>query len=110
MVRVSLLIVARQGQASSLAVALRLLMARTSGCPGLVASRVSTDLANPSEFHYVEEWLTEVDLQAQIRSERFKFFIAVLEAAAQPPQFDVELVSQFRGLDYVEGVLRGKES
>jgi hypothetical protein len=53
---------------------------------------------------YVEDWSSELELRAQVRSERFPRLLAVMETALTPPQIVFELASGSRGLDYVEEV------
>jgi hypothetical protein len=73
---------------------------------GCLARRlsVSSESGSPQCVRYVEDWSSELELRAQVRSERFPRLLAVMETALTPPQIVFELASGSRGLDYVEEV------
>ena len=76
-------------------------------------ARVGHHLSTVSDsdtLHYSEEWFTESDFRSQIGTARFQRLIAVMEAAAEPPLFEVQIISRSYGLDYVAAVLRGSSS
>jgi quinol monooxygenase YgiN len=106
-IRVSLLIVARSGEVRGLAAALRSVAAQALTQPGCLESYASTDLTIGEALHYTELWSSEAYFRAQIRSERFKRLIRVIEAAAEPPRLHVQVVARTHGLEYIEDVLRG---
>jgi|SRR5687767_9515561 len=110
MVRLSLLLLARPGQVGDLVAELRTLMLRARGERGFVTCNMSVSLSDRDALRYVEEWSDELDLRDQIRSDRFHRLICLMEAAAEPPHFEVQLDTGPRGLDYVEDVLRGEAS
>jgi quinol monooxygenase YgiN len=105
-IRLALTLVAHRGQLKELATELRVLMGQTLGKPGLVDCQLSIDFVDPHRLHYAEEWRSERDLKNQIPSERFHRLIALLEAAAERPRFDVQLIIRSDGLDFVEEALR----
>jgi quinol monooxygenase YgiN len=104
---VSVLIVARPGEARGLAGVLRAVAVQAQTRPGCLESHASTDLTIPEALRYVELWTDEARFREQICSGRFQRLIGVIEAAAEPPRLRVEVVSETRGFDYVEAVLRG---
>jgi quinol monooxygenase YgiN len=110
MVRLSVRLMARPGQARSLAAALRQLLAEARRARACVGHHLSTDVSDSDTLHYSEEWFTEPDFRSQIGTARFQRLIAVMEAAAEPPQFEVQIISRSYGLDYVAAVLRGSSS
>src|SRR5262245_18979567 len=107
-VRLALTLVAHRGQLKELATELRVLMGQTLLKPGLHDCQLSIDFVDPHRLHYIEEWRSERDLRNQIPSDRFHRLIALLEAAAERPRFDVQLVIRSDGLDFVEETLRGR--
>ena len=107
-VRLALTLVAHRGQIKELATELRVLMGQALGKPGLVDCQLSIDFVDPHRLHYAEEWRTERDLRNQIPTGRFHRLIALLEAAAERPRFDVQLVIRSDGLDFVEEALRSQ--
>lgn len=100
MVRLSVTLTARRGQAETLAAALRSVMVQAQRKPTCVHCELSADVRDANTLRYVEEWVTETDLRCEIRSERFRRLIAVIEAAAQRPKFEVQVVSASFGLEY----------
>ena len=81
-------------------------MTQAQGERDCVRCQVSIDLMDPDILHYVEEWATEFALRDEIRSPRFHRLITIIEEASARPVFNVQLVSQSSGYDYVETVLR----
>ena len=68
------------------------------GCLGC-----STWIDPDSTVHYVEEWATEEDMRARVRSDRFTSLLSVVETAREATvHFD--FVTQTRGLEYVAEV------
>ena len=106
MVRLSVRLVARPGQARSLAAALRQLLAEARTARACVGHQLSTDLSDSDTLHYAEDWFTETDFRSQIGTPRFQRLIGIMEAAAEPPRFEVQIISRSYGLDYVAAVLR----
>ena len=93
-----------------MASALRHLMMQTRAERGCARCELSTDLVDPAILYYVEEWAGESDLRDQIRSERFRQLIEVMETAAHPPRFIVQRVIVACGFDYVQAALREHQS
>jgi len=68
------------------------------GCLGC-----STWIDPDSTVHYVEEWATEEDIRARVRSDRFTSLLSVVESAREATvHFD--FVTKTRGLEYVAEV------
>lgn len=104
MIRISLVLAAPRGGFERLGATLRLLMAQARAAEGCVNSHVSNDLHDHATFHYVEEWISETELQRDIRSERFGRLIEALELAARPPRVEIQVILESHGLDYIEAV------
>jgi len=107
-IRLFVLIVARPGEVKGLVAALRSIMVQALGEPGCLECHLTTDLTNPSALHYAEHWTSEAQFRQQVSSARFRRLAWIIEAAAHPPRLEVQLVSQTRGLDYVQSALRGE--
>lgn len=107
MVRLSMLLAARRGEATNLTGALRSVMAQAMRVRGCLGCDLSADLTNPDGVHYVERWATELELRERIRSPQFMRLIAVVETSATPPRFDIEFVTSSRGIEYLGEVLNG---
>ena len=109
MVRVALTLVAAENQLAALAAALRPLLAEAYVQSGCSDCWLAADLFRANTLHYVEEWATEEDLRADIASGRYRRLAQVMEAAAEPPVFKVELLDRTCGLEYVEEALGGQQ-
>lgn len=81
-------------------------MTQAQGKRECVRCQMSLDLTDPDILHYIEEWRTESALQDEILSPRFHRLITVIEEASERPHFNVEIVSESSGFDYIETVLR----
>jgi len=68
------------------------------GCLGC-----STWIDPDSTVHYVEEWATEDDMRARVRSDRFTSLLAIVESAKEA-KVHFDFVTQTRGLEYVAEV------
>ncbi len=68
------------------------------GCLGC-----STWIDPDSTVHYVEEWATEEDIRARVRSDRFTSLLAVVESAREA-NVHFDFVTKTRGLEYVAEV------
>jgi quinol monooxygenase YgiN len=58
----------------------------------------------PGQFFYYEEWTSEEQLCCQLRSDRFRQMLALMEAAVEPPVLEIRLVNEVRGLEYVKSL------
>lgn len=110
MVRLSVILQAREGQASAIQSALRSLMRGTRLEPGCTGCRVwtSADEGHPGRtlVYYEEQWATEKAIEDRVRADAFTKVLEVLEAADATPQVDFDFVSRHQGLEYVEAVRR----
>src|SRR5262245_26497626 len=106
MVRLSLHLVARHSERRSLAAAFRTIMLQAVSDAGCISCQLSSDLGDPDVLRYVERWTSETQLRDQIQSKRFDTLIALMEASAEPPRLEIELVTRSYGLEYVHAVRR----
>jgi len=95
-----------QGQVRSITSALETVMMRTRAEPGCTECSVWTRMGALVEIDYVENWSTEIDLQRQIRSDRFANLAELMERATERPAIEFVLPGKTRGLDYAEDVRR----
>jgi quinol monooxygenase YgiN len=59
----------------------------------------------PGQFFYFEEWASEEELKAQLRSTRFAQLFSLLETAAETPRLEIRALGPARGLDYIREFL-----
>ena len=104
MVRLTVTLIASQTGARPLLDAFRCLMGPTRLEPGCLRCLVWEEIEDDTTLHYAEEWATEADMRRRVQSDRFTSLLAVMEAAAEPPQVQFDFVTITRGLDYVAEV------
>lgn len=111
MVRLSVILQARVGQAASIQAALRSLMRGTRlqpGCTGChVWTNVEEDTPGCTLVHYEELWATEQAMEDRVRADAFTKVLEILEASNEQPRVEFDFVSRHEGLEYVEAVRRG---
>jgi quinol monooxygenase YgiN len=107
MVRFTLAIVSAPGSVAMAAAAIRQLMFQVRRERGCLSAWASADLLDPCRQYYVEEWMTEDDFVARLRSAQFQGLITLMEAAAEPPQVSVQTVSRSYGFEYIETAIDG---
>ncbi|HEX8911135.1 MAG TPA: hypothetical protein VF796_02165 [Humisphaera sp.] len=69
-----------------------------------VRCAVAVDAESRDTLIYSEDWLSQEDVDRQIRSPRFAQVLVIMEMADRPPTLEFEFVSQTRGLEYAESV------
>jgi hypothetical protein len=77
---------------------------------GCVDCQIYAQTGNPLSLHYVEQWSTPQEFEAQVRSQRFGMLLAIMETAPQAPRLEVRSVSEQRGLDYIRVVRLGVDT
>ena len=96
-----------RGEMGAINTALHSLMVATRAEPGCLGCFLSTEMGDRAGFSYLEEWKTEQDLIAQIRSDRFAKLAHLMESATEPPSVEFSLEGQTRGIEYAEEVRGG---
>ena len=107
MVRFTLAIASSPDSVAMTAAAIRQVMFQVRRERGCLGAWASADLLDGCRQYYVEEWMTEDDFIARLRSARFQGFITLMEAAAEQPQVSVQMVSHSYGFEYIETLLDG---
>jgi quinol monooxygenase YgiN len=101
MVRLSVTLVASPMGARPLLDAFRSLMVPVRLERGCLGCLVWEETDDDTTLHYAEEWASESDMKRRVQSDRFTSLLAVMEAAAEPPEVYFDFVARRRGLDYV---------
>jgi quinol monooxygenase YgiN len=102
MVRFSVRLHGSGRSADRLVEAFRFVMVTTRLEPGCLNCAVWTD--SEASVHYAEEWASEPDLRAHVRSEEFTMVLSIIESANEAPDVRFDFVTASRGLDYVTDV------
>jgi quinol monooxygenase YgiN len=80
----------------------------TEAMPECRASWVCQDVENDRVFTYFVQWDTREDLEAQLRSERFRKLLPYIETSVEPPAVTFSSVKHLRGIEYLVEVLSAK--
>ena len=105
MVRLAVVLAAPVRGTQQLVHALRFLALPTSFEPDCLGCSCRVSAGDDESFVcYEEEWATEEAMRLRVRSDRFTQFLEVLESSPRAPSVQFDLVTETRGLDYVEEV------
>jgi quinol monooxygenase YgiN len=103
-VQLTVRLTAKAGRAQQLVQALRSVMKHAvlnGACSG---AYIAADVDEANAFWYCEDWQDALELEGQLRTERFSHLLALLETAPVPPLLEFRVVAETRGLDYVAAV------
>ena len=111
MVRLKVALAASRGHAPRLLDALRFLIGETRLEHGCVTCVAWIDHGDPGSHdsttvHYLEEWVSELDMRQRVLSDAFTSLLSVMEAAARAPHVEFDFTTARRGLDYIAEVRR----
>ncbi len=104
MVQVVLRMVTHGRRTAEMARTLRSLMLPLQAAAGFVSCRLYQEADRPEVLCYVEEWRTPEDLNQQIRSSHYTRLLALMESAVEPPDLQLNWVTDVKGLEYLETV------
>jgi len=108
MLQVALTMVAHPRRRAEMIEALRSLMLLLPAAPGFVSCRLCQEADDANLICYLEEWQNPEDLDRQICSNHYTRLLAIMEEAAEPPEFRLNWVTDVRGLEYLEAVRKVK--
>lgn len=77
---------------------------------GAVCCRIFVDPTEPRKFVYVEEWASDAELRRELRAERLRDLLSLMESSAAAPTLEFRTVTEVRGLDLVEEVRNERPS
>ncbi len=81
---------------------LRVIMRPATMARACAGTMLSAMVENPTVLCYTEDWLTEEALAEELRSPRFTQLLNVMESAVSRPSLEIRVVSEIRGLEFVE--------
>jgi hypothetical protein len=90
--------------------ALRSLMLPAQFEAGFLGCQLYAEAGEADSLCYLEQWVTQCDLEREIRSIRFGRLLAVMETAAGLPTLEVRHVSETRSWDYIQEIRGGPGS
>jgi quinol monooxygenase YgiN len=77
--------------------------------PGCASSSVYEELSPERAILCVQKWLSEEGLHRHIQSEIYRWTLAAIELATEPPEICFHQISDSRGLDMVESLRGSRE-
>lgn len=80
---------------------LRSLRNPTRAEPGCVDCNVYQDMHNENVVVLEEVWESRMDLDRHIRSHRYRYVLALMEAASKPPEIRFQTISHTAGMEVV---------
>ncbi len=86
---------------------LRSLVEPTRVETGCLSCRLYQELNDPPVLTWVEEWATREDLEAHLRSPKYKMILAALDMADARPEVRFDTVIETMGMQLIEEA-RGK--
>jgi quinol monooxygenase YgiN len=104
MVQVTLRLVAHPRRRAEIVQALRSLLLPLQAAPGFISGHVWQETDDVDSICYAEEWATREDLDREIHSSHYTWLLAIMEEAAEPPEFRLSWVTEVKGLEYLEAV------
>ena len=64
--------------------------------------QLCAELEQSDALCYLEEWDLEEELFVELRTDRFRRLLELMECASEPPFLEFRFVTARRGLDYIE--------
>lgn len=84
--------------------ALRLVMLSARLDRDCLRSQVLEDPEVPGTITYLEEWPTEEAVARRVAADQFATLLALMETAPSRPSLEFRVITQVRGLEFVEAV------
>lgn len=81
---------------------LRSLLERTRVVPGCLGCHLYQDIEEPGVLLFEERWKTRESLEEQLRSDRYRHVLLVMEAAAGHPEVRFDIIEETTGIETVE--------
>jgi quinol monooxygenase YgiN len=72
---------------------------------GCRACRILQDVENAQVLYLLLQWESESDLEAHLRSERFRHLLPYIEMSTDPPQIDFSTIDRVGGVEFLVAAL-----
>jgi len=69
---------------------------------------ICQDVTNDHALIYLVQWDSQEDLEAHLRSERFRRLLPYIEMSAEPPAVSFGSIEHIRGIEFLVEVLSAK--
>ncbi|MFG0295172.1 MAG: putative quinol monooxygenase [Maioricimonas sp. JB045] len=105
MVEASVRVVAPAAQRTEVLDVLRSLKGPAESTPGCLQCCILQDAEDENLLMYVVRWETQEELEAHMRSERFRRLLPYIEMSVEAPEVDVSNVERVGGIEFLVSVL-----
>ncbi len=77
---------------------------------GCLGYRLYEDVEDRNTFVLVEEWKTQKDLEAHIRTDNQRLLLGLMDLLSEQPELRFNAVSHSAGMEFIEDVLKRMRS
>lgn len=105
MIQACFRLVAPEGKRAEFLDVLSCLKGPTEALAECRACRIYQDVEDNNTLTYIVQWEKQEDLEAHLRSERFRRLLPYIEMSVEPPGVSFGRVEQVRGIDFLVEVL-----
>jgi quinol monooxygenase YgiN len=81
---------------------IRSMIGPTTALPGCRCCKLYCDVENDDQMILLEEWHSQEDLERHIRSDDFRYILAVMDLGSEPPDLAFHTVSSTAGMELIE--------
>ena len=108
MIQASFRLVAPEGKREEILDVLLCLKGPTEALAECRACWICQDVEDDHVLTYLVQWDTQEDLEAHLRSERFRRLLPYIEMSVEPPEVSFGSIDQVRGIEFLVEVLSSK--
>jgi quinol monooxygenase YgiN len=105
MIQASFRIVAPAGKRAEILDVLERLQGPTEVSRGCRACRILQEVEDDHVLYLLLQWESEKDLEAHLRSERFRRLLPYIEMSTEPPQIDFSTIDRVGGVEFLIAAL-----
>ncbi len=73
--------------------------------PGCLRCHLWQDVTDAAQIYLVEEWESQISLDASLRSDNFRGVLAAIEESREPPRIQFDTVATRSGIEVVAAAL-----
>ena len=108
MIQAAFRLVAPEGKLDEFRNALLHVKGPTESFPECRACWTCQDITNDHALVYLVQWDSQEDLEAHLRSERFRRLLPYIEMSVEPPVVSFGSIEHIRGIEFLVDVLTAK--
>ena len=108
MIQASFRLMAPEGKRNEFLDVLLCLKGPTEALPECRACWICQDVEDDHLLTYMVQWDSQDDLEAHLRSERFRRLLPYIEMSVEPPVVSFDCIEHVRGIEFLVAVLSSK--